>query len=555
MACELQSLVFPGRLQMLAARRPGPGATSGGGEAHGGGRHETTAPRLVLALFIAAQPGAAQEQLAFDVPRGSDRHPGPAERPRHVGATRPAPAQVGVISVYRPEAFAGTAQDFHRLIVQPLDHQRPRAGIHPPATVGALQVTNIHQQMPNGVQFWTRIYTGRWADRGQAIILITNAPDLLARFTPAADSMMSRIVVPQAVAAAPAPGQPQSAPATAPTNTASSGRGATGEQHVRRLRVPGTGGLDGQPAGNWAVGGLAARTLGRTLHHRPVAHGAGEQRPVCDAQRAWAQVFSGLTIRPDDPLNRTLLVRALAPQGWEYVILRRPIVSPNDRESSLGGTVMRREAGRSRRDHLLLLGDPPTACATSTAIPFIPRCGRASLRASASGTGRVRRDGPAGESRAAGSRSAPAPAAGRPPVRVHAGRPLRLLRRGAALHGLSHFEAAVWTSRPSATGRTSSAATELTLRPDRDGDPDQFLFRLEQVSEDGGRTWTEKLFMMQPTKVITIDGPAMHDNEIALERRNPKARRGKLTLGLSVGPSLLTPARDGFDRGLDSLWG
>jgi hypothetical protein len=41
------------------------------------------------------------------------------------------------------------------------------------------------------------------------------------------------------------------------------------------------------------------------------------------------------------------------------------------------------------------------------------------------------------------------------------------------------------------------------------------------VSEDGGRTWTEKLFMMQPTKVTTIDGPAMHDNEIALERRNP----------------------------------
>ena len=45
--------------------------------------------------------------------------------------------------------------------------------------------------------------------------------------------------------------------------------------------------------------------------------------------------------------------------------------------------------------------------------------------------------------------------------------------------------------------------------------------RLEQVSEDGGRTWTEKLFLMQPTRVTTIDGSTLHDNEIALERRNP----------------------------------
>ena len=61
---------------------------------------------------------------------------------------------------------------------------------------------------------------------------------------------------------------------------------------------------------------------------------------------------------------------------------------------------------------------------------------------------------------------------------------------------------------------------ELTLQPDR-GNPDQYLFRLEQVSEDAGRTWTEKLFMMQPTRVTTLDGAEVRDNEIALERRNP----------------------------------
>jgi len=41
------------------------------------------------------------------------------------------------------------------------------------------------------------------------------------------------------------------------------------------------------------------------------------------------------------------------------------------------------------------------------------------------------------------------------------------------------------------------------------------------VSEDAGRTWTEKLFMMQPTRVTTLDGAEVRHNEIALERRNP----------------------------------
>jgi hypothetical protein len=46
----------------------------------------------------------------------------------------------------------------------------------------------------------------------------------------------------------------------------------------------------------------------------------------------------------------------------------------------------------------------------------------------------------------------------------------------------------------------------LHMRPDR-GDPDVFLIRLEQVSEDGGRTWTEKLFMMQPTRTSRSTAP------------------------------------------------
>ena len=294
-------------------------------------------PCLALALCIAAEPTAAQEQLAYDVPRGWTSTQDPQSGLVTLAPPGLQPPQVGVISVYRPEAFAGTAQDFHRLIVSRSTTNARVLESMPPATVGALQVTNIHQQMPDGVQFWTRIYTGRWADRGQAIILITNAPDLLARFTPAADSMMSRIVVPQAVAAPPAPAQPQSAPAAAPTNTGAPVAALPGSSTFGDYAYVAPAGWTSQPSGNglWIVSPPGPSGERCTIGLWPMAPATSDLS--ADAQRAWAQVFSGLAIRPDDPLNRTLLVRGLAPQGWEYVVLRRPIVSPTDRDSSLGG--------------------------------------------------------------------------------------------------------------------------------------------------------------------------------------------------------------------------
>jgi hypothetical protein len=83
---------------------------------------------------------------------------------------------------------------------------------------------------------------------------------------------------------------------------------------------------------------------------------------------------------------------------------------------------------------------------------------------------------------------------------------------------LSRFEAAIWTSTTFGDGSYSLRGNELTLRPDS-GNPDLYFVRLEQVSQDGGRTWTEKLFMTQPVKNVTLDGPTIKDNEVAFERR------------------------------------
>jgi hypothetical protein len=85
---------------------------------------------------------------------------------------------------------------------------------------------------------------------------------------------------------------------------------------------------------------------------------------------------------------------------------------------------------------------------------------------------------------------------------------------------LSRFEAAVWTSTTFGDGGYTLRAGQLTLHPDH-GNLDVFFVRLEQVSEDLGKTWTEKLFMMQPTRTPTLDGSVTRDNEVAFERRNP----------------------------------
>ena|SRR5215471_9368569 len=84
---------------------------------------------------------------------------------------------------------------------------------------------------------------------------------------------------------------------------------------------------------------------------------------------------------------------------------------------------------------------------------------------------------------------------------------------------LTRFETAVWTSTTFGDGSYTIRGNELTLVPDR-GDRDVFFYRLEEVSEDG-RTWTEKLFLMQPTRTVTLDGARTKDSEVAFERRNP----------------------------------
>jgi hypothetical protein len=134
---------------------------------------------LTLLLCLTVQPLVAQaganSSLLYDVPQGwNSSHD---SRTGLVSLTPPglrAPL-LCVITVFTSEAFAGSGQAFHDEIVRRAISNARVLESPQHANVAAFLVTGIHQQMPNGLQLWSRIYTARWADRGQVFILASIA--------------------------------------------------------------------------------------------------------------------------------------------------------------------------------------------------------------------------------------------------------------------------------------------------------------------------------------------------------------------------------------------
>jgi hypothetical protein len=473
-------------------------------------------PFLVLVLLLAARPLAAQDQLAFAVPQNWSRTQDP--QTGLVSLTPPglrAPL-LCVITVFTPEVFAGSGQDFHDEIVRrAISTARPlESPAH--ATLGAFLVTSIRQRMPNGLQLWSRIYTARWADRGQVFILAANTPDLLDRFGVAADSMMRGIVVPgvpNEVTTAPPVATPPVSDGVAPPR----GSGVFGDY----LYTPPEG-WTATPSGTGLWIASAPLDAGErcTIGLWPMAPTSGDL--FTDAQQAWGRVFQGFVVRPEDPLNKTVLVRGVAPQGWEYALLRRGIVWPANPDAQLGGFVMVAKLG----DHVAIVSflskDPRLSACFSYGYQFHPEVWPrffANLRfrnwTPPAGSGLPQQIQGSWESFGTSTGGGAALQYAFTPAGRYA-----FFGVGQRYMALSRFEAAVWTSTTFGDGSYAIRGNTLTLRPDR-GDPDVFFVRLEQVSDDGGRTWTERLFLMQPTRTVTLSGSRVRDSEVGFERRNP----------------------------------
>ena len=474
---------------------------------------------LMLLLGLAAQPLLGQvvnSSLSYDVPQGWS-----SSRDLQTGLVSLTPPGLRapllcVITVFPPETFAGSGQAFHDEIVRRASSNARVLESPQRASVGAFLVTKIHQQMPNGLQLWSRIYTARWADRGQVYILAANTPDLANRFAASADSMMSRMVVPSVPGMA-ANAPPVSTPPASSEAEPPHGGGAFGDYIYT---VP--EGWTTTPAGNglW----IASPPLGTgercTIGLWPMAPASNDL--FADAQQAWGRVFQGFTIRPEDPLNKTVLVRGVAPQGWEYAILRRGILWPANPDAQLGGSIMVARLSDRVAVVSFLSKDPRLSGCYMYGYAFHPEVWPrffANLHfrnwTPPSPTGLAQRIQGSWESFGTSTGGGAALQYAFTPAGRYA-----FFGVGQRYMALSRFEAAVWTSTTFGDGSYSIRGSELTLRPDR-GDPDVYLIRLEQVSEDGGRTWTEKFFMMQPTRTVNLAGATIRDNEVGFERRNP----------------------------------
>lgn len=474
---------------------------------------------LALMLCATTQPllgQAANGSLSYAVPQGWSSSQDP--RTGLVSLTPPGlrPPLLAVITVFTPEAFAGSEQAYHDEIVRRAVSNARVLESPQRASVGAFQVTTIHQQMPNGLQLWSRIYTARWADRGQVFILAANMPDLANRFAASADSMMSRIVVPSP------PGQAASAPpaATPPaSNSAELPRGGSAFGDYI-YTVP--DGWTPTPAGNglWIASPPSGAGERCTIGLWPMAPASNDL--FADAQQAWGRVFQGFTIRPEDPLNKTVLARGVAPQGWEYALLRRGILWPANPDAQLGGSIMVARLGDRVAVVSFLSKDPRFSACYMYGYAFHPEVWPrffANLRfrnwTPTSPTGLAQRIQGSWESFGTSTGGGAALQYAFTPAGRYA-----FFGVGQRYMALSRFEAAVWSSTTFGDGSYTIRGNELTLRPDH-GNPDVYFVRLEQVSEDGGRTWVEKFFMMQPTRSVNLDGASIRDNEVAFERRNP----------------------------------
>ena len=281
-------------------------------------------------------------------------------------------------------------------------------------------------------------------------------------------------------------------------------------------------GWTSQPAGNglWVASPPFENGERCTIGLWPMARASGNL--FADAQQAFVQVFQGFAPRPEDPLNKTILVRGVAPQGWEYAIIRRGIVWPANPDALLGGMIMVAKLGDRVAIVSFLSKDHDLSACYLYGYAFHPEVWPrffASLQfrnwtgPSANALGQQLQGSWESFGTSTGGGAALQYAF------TPAGR-YAFFGVGQRYMALSRFEAAVWTSTTFGDGGYTLRAGQLTLHPDH-GNLDVFFVRLEQVSEDLGKTWTEKLFMMQPTRTPTLDGSVTRDNEVAFERRNP----------------------------------
>lgn len=150
-------------------------------------------PACILLITLAAPMRAAaqteSDAPAYQFPAGWLQNTNAAN-----GITTLAPpdlqaSSVCVLTIFPAQISNATSKIFHTQIVQ----QAASFGrvLEPPTneSVGAFLVTTLHQITPSGL-LWVRIYTVRWNDRAQVLMLSVNSQQISRTYVPVVDDMI-----------------------------------------------------------------------------------------------------------------------------------------------------------------------------------------------------------------------------------------------------------------------------------------------------------------------------------------------------------------------------
>ena len=467
-------------------------------------------------LFQVAQQGAG---LSYKLPDGWTEARNPATGFVVLAPRRLPLLRVVRVDLFTPEPTFASAEAYHQEIIR-----RATTGARPieqprTSTSGSFLATRLHHYMPNGLQVWVTVYTARWADRGQALLFSANTADMEQRYLAVVDTMVGRIVVPGAEVAALADRR-AAPPSTDPPR--SGGREpstlATFADYMYWL----PDGYTPTPAGNglWLVSPPSETGERCTLGLWPLVPSSGDL--FNDANGAWAQLFKDLEIRQTGAAS---LVRAVSPQGWEYVVVSHEMARPGTPDPEMFGWIMAAKVG-NRVAVISWLSKSPSY---STCLHFYTGLPKVWPRFFANlqfrGWSAPAENGLARQIQGVwGSIGTSTGGGASLEYTFNAASRYAFVGVGQRYMALSQNLAAVWTSTAFGDGSYSVRGNELTIKPDR-GDSETYFIRFEQLSKDGGRNWTEKLYMMRPEAVAYVNGTRREDSEVALERRKPLGMR------------------------------
>lgn len=224
-----------------------------------------------------------------------------------------------------------------------------------------------------------------------------------------------------------------------------------------------------------------------------------------DASVAWDQVFTAFEVRPTSTYpSMPVLIRGNSAQGWEYVIVKRGIALRGSASGPLSeqqffGFIM-----------IANLGDRVATVSGLSKDPLVSSCFGTSLGdvwPRFFSTLQFRNWNPLAGSGFAqkihGIWQSISTSVGGGAVHRYVFTPAgRYAEMGVMQRymNLSRYEYAIWTSKTFGDGSYRISGNQITFRPDR-GQPQTGFLRLEQVSEDGGKSWKEKLY------ILTISAP------------------------------------------------